>query len=242
MNNAGSTFAHFDKMVGAKPLVAIIGRLGVSPMVRLSLPARRIVAYLAIRGQPVARSVASAELWPDAPEAIGRTNFRRALWHTPPGWVIAIGNEVVLEAECDLTHARRVAACALAGEALTLEEISLLSSDILPGWHEDWVMPVHDAFHLLRVQALEAACRTMAASGDYALATQAGAAALLAEPLRESAAEALIEAHLAQRNRYEAAQCFRALARRLRDELGVSPDPTLTERLVSIGLVAHRTS
>ena len=80
----------------------------------------------------------------------------------------------------------------------------------------------------------------MAASGSHALATQAGAAAIAAEPLRESAAEALINAHLAQRNRYEAAQCFRTLAKRLHDELGVSPDPSLTKRLVAIGLGQQR--
>jgi DNA-binding SARP family transcriptional activator len=76
----------------------------------------------------------------------------------------------------------------------------------------------------------------MAATGQHSLATQAGAAAFAAEPLRESAAEALIDAHLAQRNRYEAALCFRSLAEHLRDELGVTPDPALTERLVAIGL------
>jgi len=75
----------------------------------------------------------------------------------------------------------------------------------------------------------------MAASGHHALATQAGAAAVAAEPLRESAVEALIEAHLAQRNRYEAVRCYRSLARRLERELGVSPDQSLAERLVDAG-------
>jgi DNA-binding SARP family transcriptional activator len=226
-------------MVDARRKIAIVGRLGVYPMVRLSLPGRRIVAYLALRGRPTARGVASAELWPDVPDDVGRANLRRALWHLPRGWVSAVGDELVLEAESDLAQAHRVAACALDGEPLTLDEITLLSNDILPGWHEEWVLPAHEAFHLLRVQALEAACRTMAASGNHALATQAGAAAIAAEPLRESAAEALIIAHLAQRNRYEAAQCFRTLTRRLHDELGVSPDPSLTKRLVGIGLAVR---
>jgi DNA-binding SARP family transcriptional activator len=226
-------------MVDAKRKIAIVGRLGVYPMVRLSLPGRRILAYLALRGRPLARGVASAELWPDVPDDVGRANLRRALWHLPRGWVSAVGDELVLEAESDLAQAHRVAAWALDGEPLTLDEITLLSNDILPGWHEEWVLPAHEAFHLLRVQALEAACRTMAASGNHALATQAGAAAIAAEPLRESAAEALIIAHLAQRNRYEAAQCFRTLTRRLHDELGVSPDPSLTKRLVGIGLAVR---
>jgi len=220
----------------AQRRVAIVGRLGVYPMVKLSLAGRRLLAYLALQRQSVRRGVASAELWPDMTDEAGRANLRRALWRLPRGWVDAFGDELVLDAESDLADAHRTAARALAGEPLTLGEIEVLSNDILPGWHDDWVLTAQETFRLLRVQALEAACRTMAASGAHALATQAGAAAVAAEPLRESAAEALIEAHLAQRNRYEAAQCFRSLAHRLHVELGVLPDPALTERVASFGL------
>lgn len=215
--------------------VAIVGRLGVFPSVKLPLPGRRILAYLALHAQPVTRSEAAAKLWPDVADEAGRANLRRALWHLPHGWVGVDGDELFLQATSDFTRAREVAARALGGEPLTFDEIGLLSHDILPGWHEDWVLPAHEAFHLLRVQALEAACRTMAAKGNHALATQAGMAAIAAEPLRESAAEALIDAHLAQRNRYEALQCYRLLAVRLRDELGVKPDPVLAARVASIG-------
>jgi len=216
--------------------VAIVGRLGVHPLVRLSLPGRRLIAFLALIGEPISRGRASAGLWPDQPEEIGRANLRRALWQLPRGWVDIIGDELRLEAETDVAAARTLARHALEDGSLTLSEIELLSTDILPGWQEEWLFAAQDAFRLLRVQALEAACRTMANNGQYAQATQAGLAALAAEPLRESAAEALIDAHLAQRNRYEAAQCFRSLAQRLRDELGVAPDPELTARLVSLGL------
>jgi DNA-binding SARP family transcriptional activator len=205
--------------------------LGVHPIVRLSLPARRILAYLTLRRGVVARSLASGELWPDCTEEAARANLRRALWNAPRGWIDTRGDTLVLVAETDLVLAEAAAARAIAGEGLTFEEIRLLSSDILPGWHEEWLIPAQQAFHLLRVQALEAACRTMTARGEFALATQAGAAAVTAEPLRESAAEALIDAHLAQRNRYEAIRCFRSLAQRLDDELGVAPDPALAKRL-----------
>jgi len=214
--------------------MAVLGRLGVSPMVRLSISGRRLLAYLAVRGQPVPRALAVEDLWPDVMEDVGRANLRRALWQLPRGWAAAVGDELVIDAEVDLARARAAASRALAGEALSFDEIALLSSDLLPGWHEDWVRPAQDAFRLLRVQALEAACLTMASSGDYAQATQAGTAALAAEPLRESAAEALIIAHLAQRNRFQAVQCFRALSARLQTELGVAPDPALAERLMSI--------
>jgi DNA-binding SARP family transcriptional activator len=223
-----------DHPCGVVRRIAIIGRLGVYPMIRLSLPGRRLLAYLALRRQPVARALASAHLWPDIVDEAARANLRRALWHVPHGWVVTISDELVLDAHCDFEDAHRAAARALGGEALSLEEIALLSNDLLPGWHEEWVLPDHESFHLLRVQALEAACRTMVSLGQHGLAIQAGAAALAAEPLRESTAEALIEAHLAQRNRYQAMQCFRTFAQRLDDELGVKPDPALAARLVGI--------
>lgn len=225
-----------------KRRIAIVGRLGVYPMMRLSLPGRRLLAYLALRGQPAVRGLASAQLWPSVPDDVGRANLRRALWHVPRGWVTTMGDELMLEAECDLEEAHRSAARALAGEPLSLDEIALLSNDILPGWYEEWVLPEQDAFHMLRAHALEAACRTMASSGRYGLAVQAGTAAVAAEPLCESAAEALIDAHLAQRNRYQAMQCYHMLAQRLAHELGVEPDPALAARIAGIDPAKQRSS
>lgn len=218
-------------MGGKKRTVAVVGSLGVHPMTRLSMPARRIVAYLAICGRPVLRQFASANLWPDLPEELGRANLRRALWSTPAGLIEAVGDELALDADTDLAIAERAAERAFSGEELNFGEIRLLSEDILPGWHEEWIMPLQDRYHALRIDALEASCRAMIARGKPNLAVLAGTAALAAEPLRESAAQALIEAHLSQGNRYEALRCFRALESCLRSELGVSPDPALSKRL-----------
>ena len=213
-------------------LIAVIGALGIRPMLKLSFPARRLLAYLALRGGSVERQIAAAELWPDCPEETGRANLRRALWQVPHEWIDVLGDMLVLEADCDLGEARRSAARAIEGQRLTFDEIDVLCKDVLPGWHEDWAIAAFEEFRLLRVQALESACRTLSAQANHALAVQAGAAAVAAEPLRESATAALIDAHLAQHNRYEAVQCFRALKRRLQDELGVSPEPELLARIV----------
>lgn len=216
--------------------IAIVGRLGIHPMEKLSLAARRILAYLALRGDRVSRGRTSADLWPDECEDKGRANLRRALWHVPPGWVITDNTDLLLDATCDLTAARKAAARSIEGATVPLGDIELLSEDILPGWHEEWVLGAQNAFRLIRVQALETACRTMTRAGDLTLATQAGAAALAAEPLRESAAEALIDALLAQHNRHAAIQCFRTLSMRLEQELGVLPHPALAGRLTSAAL------
>jgi DNA-binding SARP family transcriptional activator len=205
-------------------------------MMHLTLPARRILAYLALQEHPVPRERAAAQLWLDVPDVQARANLRRALWQVPRGWVMSGDDELVLNAETDLAEARRVAARALDGGSLNLHEIDLLASDILPGWHEEWVVQAQDAFHLLRVQSLEAACRTMAAAGNYALATQAGRAAVAAEPLRESAVAALIDAWLAETNRYQAKQCYLAFKQRLAEELGVAPEPSMSSRLAALGL------
>lgn len=216
--------------------IGVVGCLGVRPMVKLSLPARRLLAYLAVRGGQASRQRAVDELWPDSPEDIGRTNLRRSLWQVPRGWIDVVGETLILDSECDLPEARRSAARAIEGEAITFDEIDLISHDLLPGWHEDWVVEAHEEFRVIRVQALEAACRTFSNRGNHPLAIQAGAAAVAAEPLRESASEALIEAHLAQHNRFEAVRAYRALAQRLDCEMGVQPNPILANKLAELGL------
>jgi DNA-binding SARP family transcriptional activator len=183
----------------------------------------------------VARARAASALWPEQPDEASRSNLRRALWQSPPGWILTMGDEIALDADGDLAEARQLAGHAIAGEPLTLEQIERLSEDILPGWNEEWLAGPQDAFRLLRVQALEAACRSLTASGQLALAIQAGAAALSAEPLSESAAEALILAHLAQRNRYQAVRCFEDFAGRLQRELGVSPHEDLCACVAEVG-------
>jgi DNA-binding SARP family transcriptional activator len=212
-------------------MVTVVGSLGVHPMSRLSLPARRIVAYLAIYGRPVLRPLAAATLWPDLPEEVGRSNLRRAVWSTPSGLINSSGDELILDADTDLAVAECAAERAFSGEELNFGEIRLLSEDILPGWHEEWILPLQDRYRALRVDALEASCRAMIARGKPNLAVLAGTAALAAEPLRESVAQALIEAHLVQGNRYEALRCFRALETCLHRELGVAPDPVLVQKL-----------
>lgn len=216
----------------------MVGGLGVFPAVRLSLPSRRLLAFLAVSGAETSRAVVAGRLWADVPESQARANLRRAIWQSPGGWLIAEGDGLRLDAGVDLAHLHEVACAAIDGAPLTMDEIERLSLDLLPGWHEEWAVPVQEAFHLLRVQALEAACITMTERGMHALATQAGTAALAADPLRESAAFALIRAHLEEGNRHAAAMRFRSFARTLEEELGVEPDPRLA-RVVNAAVTAR---
>jgi len=217
--------------------VVVIGRLGVFPPAKLSLPARRLIALLAISGGQLSRTAAADALWPDLPEESGRANLRRSLWQTPRHWIEASDDQLVFDVECDLHEARRAAARAIEAAPVTFDEIDLFASDVLPGWHEEWAIAAQEDFRVLRVQALECACRTLLSHGNFPLAIKAGSAAVAAEPLRESASEALIDVHLAQHNRFEAIRCYRALAKHLNEDLGVDPMPGLTRKMEEAGLL-----
>jgi DNA-binding SARP family transcriptional activator len=216
--------------------VRLIGGLSVEPTSRLTVPARRLLVFLALRSGPVPRWVVAEALWGGQPERQARASLRRAIWHLGEEWLALDGDALSVTAAVDVTAARVAAELALRGEALPRESVALLTTDILPGWNDEWLIPFQEEFHDLRVRALEIACRTLVQRGDLPLATQAGTAAVAAEPLRESAVEAVVISHLAEGNRYEAVRCYRSLARLLRTELGVRPNDGLTERLVHVGL------
>jgi DNA-binding SARP family transcriptional activator len=113
--------------------------------------------------------------------------------------------------------------------------VHILSRDLLPGWSDEWLVGEQDLFHLRRIQALEAACRSAVRRGNFGLATQAGLAAVCAEPLRESAVAALIEAHLREGNCFEAVRRYQAYADLLRAELDVEPGKQLNALMAGFG-------
>jgi DNA-binding SARP family transcriptional activator len=219
---------------GVRRRVGVLGSLGIYPADRLSGASRRVMAHLAVRGPQQLRTVVSSELWPDVPENRARANLRRALWQLPVGWVAVDGPDLVIDASVDLTDATLAAERAVAGEAIGRDEVELLARDLLPGWYDDWIVGAQQRFHLMRVQALEATCRTTARCGDLTLATHAGLAAVTAEPLRESAVQALIEAHLQEGNRFEAVRRYRAYEQLLGTELGIVPSAPLADLVASV--------
>jgi DNA-binding SARP family transcriptional activator len=112
-------------------------------------------------------------------------------------------------------------------------DIALLrdSGDLLPDWYDDWVIIERERFRELRVEALERICRQLSGVGRYGDAVQAGLAAVAAEPLRESAHQALIGAHLAEGNRTDALRQYQLLSYLLRRDLDLEPSPGVSQEL-----------
>jgi DNA-binding SARP family transcriptional activator len=102
-----------------------------------------------------------------------------------------------------------------------------LGSDLLPEWDDDWVLAERERFRQLRLHALEALCQRLLAVGRYGEALNAGLTAVVADPLRESAHQLVIQAHLAEGNRVEALRHYTSYTQLLRDELGIEPSRDL---------------
>lgn len=80
------------------------------------------------------------------------------------------------------------------------------------------------------MHALEALCVAFTASKQFSLAVRAGLSAVAADPLRESAQRALIEAYLGEGNPSQAVRQYDRYRTIVADELGLVP----TEHLEAI--------
>ena len=208
-----------------------------------SLPAgsKRLLAFLAFNRQPAARHVTASSLWPEATERHAAGNLRSALSRLDPAsrkaiavsasdLALTVGTEVDLSTARDLAHRLLGAADVLAPADLATEAIDQLSSEVLPGWYEDWVLVVAEDWRQLRLHALEALADRLTRIRRYGDAVRAAMTAVRADPLRESAHGALMRVHMAEGNQTEAITEFNHYRELLRDSLGLEP----TARLVAL--------
>jgi DNA-binding SARP family transcriptional activator len=209
--------------------------------ISLTHSSERLVAFLALRGCPLSRDGVASSLWSRAPGDRGAAALRTALWRlsssaarglvTTRGHELALGDGVDIDFWSTARRARNV----VAGRAADVDalDVALLrdAGDLLPDWYEDWVIIERERFRELRVEALEVICRQLSALGRYGDAVQAGLAAVAAEPLRESAHQTLIAAHVAEGNRADALRQYRLLRDLLRRDLDLEPSQGVGQEL-----------
>jgi DNA-binding SARP family transcriptional activator len=215
--------------------------------VGISWSGQRLTALLALRDRPLTRSHVAGVLWPDTTDLKASANLRSSLWRVQRacGHMIdasvqqlALGRHVVVDLREAETRAHQlIEPGACCGDALSTAIRSDLSHDLLPDWYDDdWVIVERERYHQLRLGALEAMCERLTATGRHGEAVDAGLAAVRAEPLRESAHEVLIKAHLAIGNRCEAIRQYSRCRCLLISELGLEPSQALRQ-LVSFELI-----
>jgi DNA-binding SARP family transcriptional activator len=204
--------------------------------VPLMWSSQRLVALLALREQPPSRAYVAGTLWPETTDTRANANLRSSLWRVQRacGRLVVSSSQrlwlapgVIVDLQEAILAAHRMLDSSDGCEdILNVETLSVLSSDLLPDWYgDDWVVVHRERYHHLRLHALEAMCERLTADQRYGEAVEAGLAAVGAEPLRESAHQALVKVHLAEGNRYEANRQYQSCRRLLRNELGLEPSP-----------------
>ena len=209
-----------------------------SEQVAIPRASQRLLAFLAIRGGVTSRAAIAGTLWLGTTETHACSNLRSALarLNRPYREMLQVSKLELGLAEgvmVDIRHAQKLAR-RLLDPAVTPEQsdlspaaIVILSSDLLPGWYDDWVLIEAEDWRQLRLHALETLASRLTATGCWGQAADAARAAVRAEPLRESAHAALIKVHLAEGNQSEAVRQFTRYRALLHAELGLEPTPRL---------------
>jgi DNA-binding SARP family transcriptional activator len=227
---------------GAEPTVHLLGRFRVEvcrQAVNLPTQAQRVVGYLAVTGASERRSTLAGRLWPFSPQRRADANLRTALWRigatesrlleTSRSFV-SLHDDVEVDIRAACARARAlIGGSTSAGVTVPGEGERLWTEDLLPGWDEEWLVIERERIHQLRIHSLEALSRTHTRRGRYSCAIDAALAAIAAEPLRESAHIALVEAHIGEGNISEARRHYDSYSRLLDRELGIRPSAMLAK-------------
>lgn len=200
---------------------------------------QRLLAFLAMHGHhALSRLHTAGTLWPDTTDGNAAANLRSTLWRTRrqvSGAILATGDSLRLRADVavDVVAFLDAARHRRSGPADPdlRAQVDAFSSELLEDWYDGWLDDHRERWRLTRLCALEGIALAATEHGRYAVAVEAALAAIQAEPLRETAHAAMIEAHLAVGNVAEAARHYDTYVRTLADEMGVRPSPRLRARL-----------
>ncbi|AHH99462.1 hypothetical protein GCM10010174_19600 [Kutzneria viridogrisea] len=208
---------------------------------RVEVPeaSKRLLAFVALHRRRLERRFAAGHLWPCADDARAAANLRSTLWRlrrigvdliSADKWSLALRPEVLVDIEVAGDWAGRLIDGSAGTEDLVLHPWWTEALDLLPGWYEDWAIGERERLRQRTLHALEALSRRFAALGRCAEAVETALAVVGADPLRESAQRALIDARLAHGDDVAARRGYELYRELLGRELGLAPAADLLPR------------
>jgi DNA-binding SARP family transcriptional activator len=217
-------------------------RLG-SRVGHLPMAGQRVLVFLALHHRSLTRSYVSQALWLDATESHADGNLRYALWRIgklEAPLIEKTDGHIALDPSVNVDlHRSAYLATRLQNDPESVDESELheemLLADLLPDWHDEWIVQEQQLYRQLRLHALESLCLRLLSLGRWGRAIQAGLAAVAGEPLGERANLALIHAYLGEGNAGEALRQYRSFETLLQDELGIGPTRAFREAFQSMG-------
>jgi predicted ATPase/DNA-binding SARP family transcriptional activator len=216
-------FGPFDVRLSGVPLPRLRTRKG-----------EWLLALLTLRqGRDVERAWLAGTLWPESPAARALTSLRRSLNDLRA----ALGPEAhrlqspthralrleLAGAEVDVTAFD--AAIALGHEKALEQAVQLYHGPLLEGCVEEWALLEREVRAQAYLDALERLAGWASERGEHGAAVARLRLVVADDPLRESAARALMHALAAGGNDGAAIEVFRVLRLRLHDGLNLQPAP-----------------
>lgn len=213
-----------------------------SRVVEVAASGQRLIALLALRDRPAARSYLAGILWPDYSTERSLADLRTTLWRLNQSGepivdvthsCLALSDHIDVDVRRLVTYAQRLHAPEASPGEIDLDSVGLreLCGELLPDWYEEWLVDERERLRQIRLHTLEELSGLLSSAGQHSDAIQAALAAIRLEPLRETAHRALIEAHLAEGNWSEARRQFRRCQQLFKDELGVQPTASMRRLL-----------
>lgn len=215
---------------GSRPRRTALGELPPS--------VQRLLAHLGLYDAQ-ARTAVAGTLWPEVADEQAHASLRTTLWRlqkVAPGLVDSSHSTVRLNpgVVVDVRELDEWVRLVLSPEPEIVDAViprTALRGELLPGWYEDWVLVERERVRQMRVHALERLAERLVEAGRFAEAVQAATAAVVAEPLRESAHRALIRVHLREGNVLEGLRQYETYRDLVRDELALDPTSLMDELL-----------
>jgi len=205
---------------------------------RLEVPegSKRLLVFVALHRGRIERRYAAGALWPIGDDIRAAGNLRSALWRLNGAGVrvlsadkhgLAMRSDVLVDVHIVSSWAARLIGGSASHDDLAIMPWGVDALDLLPGWYDDWALIERERIRQRLLHALEALSRELVQLRRCAEAVEAAMIAVSADPLRESAQRALIEAHLAEGNWVEGRRSFEAYCDVLVRELGTEPGAEL---------------
>lgn len=197
---------------------------------------KRLLAFLALDRRRLDRHYVAGALWPDRDDDRAAGCLRTALWRLRNVGldVIEVSHmtlRLVPEVRVDAEEARDWAERILAGRPGESDLHSCWDRthalDLLPGWYDNWVTNHREWLRQLVLHALDEVSRQLTARGRPGDAVTIAQRTVDADPLRESAQQVLMEAHVAEGNLAEARRVLARYERHAQEELDIRPSPLL---------------
>ena len=214
-------------------------RVNGAPLPRLKTrKGLHVLALLTLRhGREVARDWIAGTLWPETDERLALTylrqsltDLRRALGPSAAGRLVSPSIRTLrFDVDGAAVDADYVTfeKCLKRGDAASLEQaVELYRGPLLEGWAVEWLLSEREACQQAYLGALETLARqaTESEGGEEGAAVRYLRLVVAADPLRESACRALLQALAATRDYAAVTQAYRDLRLALRREVNAEPD------------------